>query len=468
MNNKNKILVFLPDGVGLRNFVFGNFYKKAKEHNYYITYWNNTKYPINKKLGLGEIKIKKAKNHFFSDLIKRAKKEIELKISFIKTNDKVYLSYIFKVSNNSFKQLVKKIIVKYLILTNNSHEKSVEKLFVKIAKYERKTTYYKQSLETLEKEKPNFLLCTNQRPILAVAPMLAAKDLGIPTAVFIFSWDNLPKGMLVIEADFYFVWSEHMKNELLYYYSHIKQSQIRVTGSPQFEGHFDDINIENKELFFSKHNLDLSKKYILFSGDDVTTSPYDHFYLEDLAKIVREKNTNYDFKLGIIYRKCPVDFTERHLNVIKEYKDVIVCIDPLWENLGNGWNAVMPLKEDSSLLASTIRYSELVVNVGSSMVFDAVSHNKPCAYINYNNKKADIKKWNIDDIYKYIHFKSMPTKNAVLWVNSNEDYNHIIDQVLGKVIDLKSTDQWFYNINNFPKDASYQILKNIKKIILNN
>ena len=62
----------------------------------------------------------------------------------------------------------------------------------------------------------------------------------------------------------------------------------------------------------------------------------------------------------------------------------------------------------------------------------------------------------------------MPTKNAVLWVNSNEDYNHIIDQVLGKVIDLKSTDQWFYNINNFPKDASCQILKNIKKIILNN
>ena len=468
MNNKNKILVFLPDGVGLRNFVFGNFYKKAKEHNYYITYWNNTKYPINKKLGLGEIKIKKAKNHFFSDLIKRAKKEIELKISFIKTNDKVYLSYIFKVSNNSFKQLVKKIIVKYLILTNNSHEKSVEKLFVKIAKYERKTTYYKQSLETLEKEKPNFLLCTNQRPILAVAPMLAAKDLGIPTAVFIFSWDNLPKGMLVIEADFYFVWSEHMKNELLYYYSHIKQSQIRVTGSPQFEVHFDDINIENKELFFSKHNLDLSKKYILFSGDDVTTSPYDHFYLEDLAKIVREKNTNYDFKLGIIYRKCPVDFTERHLNVIKEYKDVIVCIDPLWENLGNGWNAVMPLKEDSSLLASTIRYSELVVNVGSSMVFDAVSHGKPCAYLNYNVSKGNTSKWNIEKIYKFIHFKPMPSRDAVLWINSKEDYKAIIDQVFENNIDLKPAKEWFKRVNNFPQDASCQISRSIEYILKEN
>ena len=65
MNNKNKLLVFLPDGIGLRNFVFGNFHKTAKKHNYYITYWNNTQYPINEKLGLDEIKIKKAKNHFF-------------------------------------------------------------------------------------------------------------------------------------------------------------------------------------------------------------------------------------------------------------------------------------------------------------------------------------------------------------------------------------------------------------------
>ena len=462
-----KVFVFLPDGVGLRNFVFGNFHKKAKEHNYYITYWNNTKYRIKHKTGYNEIKIVNAKNHFLSDLVKKAKTNIELNNSYKRTKDKAYLSYIFEVPNNSFKQLVKNLIVKYFILTN-SHEKSVEKLFVKIAKYERKTTYYKQSLETLEKEKPNFLLCTNQRPILAVAPMLAAKDLGIPTAVFIFSWDNLPKGMLVVEADFYFVWSEHMKNELLYYYPHIKQSQIRVTGSPQFELHFDDINIDNKEIFFSKHNLDISKNYILFSGDDVTTSPYDHFYLEDLAKIVREKNMNYDFKLGIIYRKCPVDFTERHLNIVKEYKDVIVCINPLWENLGNGWNTVMPLKEDSSLLANTIRYSELVVNVGSSMVFDAVSHGKPCAYLNYNVSKGDTSKWNIEKIYKFIHFKSMPSKKAVLWINSKEDYNAIIDQVFENYKDLKPTKEWFKRVNNFPQDASCQILRSIEYILKEN
>ena len=462
-----KVFILLPDGVGLRNFVFGNIQNVFKNFNISIHYWNNTKYRIKDKTGYNEIKIVNAKNHFLSDLVKKAKTDIELNNSYKRTRDKAYLSYIFKVSNNSFKQVVKNLIVKYLILTN-SHEKSVEKLFVKIAKHERKTAYYKQSLKTLEQEKPNFLFCTNQRPILAVAPMLAARDLNIPTAVFIFSWDNLPKGMLVVEADYYFVWSTHMKNELLYYYSNIKESQIRITGSPQFEGHFDDINIESKQIFFSKHNLDLSKKYILFSGDDITTSPYDHFYLEDIAKIVRDKNKNYDSKLGIIYRKCPVDFTGRHLSVVEDYKDVIVCIDPLWENHGNSWDTVMPLKEDNQLLANTIRYSELIINVGSSMAFDAVSHNKPCAYINYNNKKGDIKKWNIGDIYKYIHFKSMPSKDAVLWVNTKEDYSIVLDEVLKGDFKLEQTKKWFSKINNFPKDSSEEIYRTINSIILNN
>jgi hypothetical protein len=44
--------------------------------------------------------------------------------------------------------------------------------------------------------------------------LLAAQQLGIPTATFIFSWDNLPKATMVVETDYYFV-GDHMKLELL-------------------------------------------------------------------------------------------------------------------------------------------------------------------------------------------------------------------------------------------------------------
>jgi serine/threonine protein kinase len=462
-----KIVIFLPDGIGLRNFVFGNFNKILPYSNISFTYWNNTKYPINIKTGFNEIKISNPKNHFLSDLIKRAKSEIELKLSFKKSENIAYLSYTFKNKKDTFYFVLKNMIVKYLVFTNKRGN-SIIRLFSKIASYERKTAYYRQSLKTLEQEKPDLLFCTNQRPILAVAPMLAARDLRIPTAVFISSWDNLPKGMLVVEADYYFVWSKHMKQELSHYYPHINKKQIKITGSPQFEGHFDESLIIKKEDFFAKHELDLSKKYILFSGDDVTTSPYDQFYLEDLAQIVREKNKGSEVKLGIIYRRCPVDFTERHLVIVNKFKDVIVCIDPLWKNQGNTWNMITPRSRDNQLLVNTIRYSELVVNVGSSMVFDAVCHNKPCAYINYNTKKGDITKWNIEKIYKFIHFKSMPSQEVVLWLNMKLDYSKIIDTVLKANICLEETKKWFLKINPYPKESSKEISKNIERIIIKN
>jgi hypothetical protein len=34
--------------------------------------------------------------------------------------------------------------------------------------------------------------------------LLAAQQLGIPTATFIFSWDNLPKATMVVETDYYY------------------------------------------------------------------------------------------------------------------------------------------------------------------------------------------------------------------------------------------------------------------------
>ena len=72
----------------------------------------------------------------------------------------------------------------------------------------------------------------------------------------------------------------------------------------------------------------------------------------------------------MIYRKCPVDFTNRHKEVYNKFNDIIVLIDPLWDNIGNGWDHVMPNKEDTMLLVNTVRYTEMVINVGSSMVFD--------------------------------------------------------------------------------------------------
>ena len=231
-----KIFILLPDGVGLRNFAFTSFAELGTKKGWDITFWNHTPFQLS-DLGIKEIKLN-GKPRPLTDLIKRAKIESELNHFEGKFEDKVYSSYKFPSSNTGWKNKLKNSVVRFL--TNRySRERGIMNLRNKIVSSERKGDYYRHCLEVLKREKPDMIFCTNQRALNAVAPITAAKDLGIPTSCFIFSWDNLPKATKIVETDQYLVWSEYMKDELKSYYPYISETQIKITGSPQFEPHFD-------------------------------------------------------------------------------------------------------------------------------------------------------------------------------------------------------------------------------------
>ncbi len=464
MPNK-KIFILLPDGVGLRNFAFSNFYKMGLEKEFDVSYWNNTPFDL-KSLGFDEIKIENAKSNPLTDSYKNARKHIELNLNKKADNDPVYDTYRFPFSYKNIKAAVKSYLARFLISCYNS-ENGLKKIRQKIKNRETKTDFYKQCLQTLQKEKPDFVFCTNQRPVLAVAPILAAQELKIPTGTFIFSWDNLPKATMVVETDYYFVWSEHMKSELLKYYPYIKENQIFIVGTPQFESHFDRNSIEDRTKFFARYDMDVNKKYICYSGDDITTCPDDPQYLSDVADAVRKINKENDHSLGIIFRRCPVDFSNRYDEVLERNKDLIVPIAPIWKKIGQEWNTILPTEDDVKLLANTIYHTEMVVNLGSSMVFDYVCFKKPCAFINYDVPNRINKNWSVSKIYNYVHFRSMPNKNAVIWLNSKNEIENKIKVGLKQNKEIiENAEKWFEIINhNQQNQASLRIWEAIESIL---
>ncbi|MDP2060386.1 MAG: UDP-glycosyltransferase [Flavobacteriaceae bacterium] len=450
---KSKLFLLLPDGIGLRNFAFTRFPEIGKQMGFDTVFWNQTDFPVRDALGFEELKITDAKLHPLTTVFSRARKRIELKLWENQFQDTIYQTYNFPQSYRGFKNAFKSLLVDYLTATK-THPKGLEKVIRQIKKYERNTTKYTLCKQQLEAHRPAFVFCTNQRPTQAVAPILAAQDLGIPTATFIFSWDNLPKATMVLDTDFYFVWSDYMKTELQRYYPRIKDTQILVTGTPQFEPHFDETLIESRAAFCEKHGLDPAKKYICFSGDDVTTSPDDPQYLEDTAKAVRELNGSGQH-LGLIFRPCPVDFSGRYDAVVEQYADIIKPIAPAWKPLGEAWNQAFPTREDMALLANTARHSELVLNLGSSMVFDFAVHQKPCGYFCYNQANRSNKHWSIYKCYQYVHFRSMPTKETVLWINQPSEIGQIIKQAISlPKTTVGETENWFKVINLHPPEKS--------------
>lgn len=465
MNEKKKIFVFLPDGVGFRNFALTKFKDIGESQGFDIYYWNNTIFSLKDDLGFNEVKIENQYQHWLMPVYSRVRKRVELNMWQRQFKDDVYPTYKFPLNYKGLKNIVRSTLTSLLIGLHNS-DSGVKRIRGKIKNLERKNPKYDYCKKQLQEHKPNFIFCTSQRSTQAISSLLAAQDLGIPTATFIYSWDNVPKAMKVVETDYYFVWSKHMKQEMHYYYPHIKDEQVIVTGTPQFEPHYYEELVKPRDAFFKGHGLDVNKKYICYSGDDETTSPLDQYYLEDLAKAVRSLNEKGE-NLAIIYRKCPVDFTPRYDNVLDTYKDVIVSIDPLWRQVGNQWNQVLPTKEDFGMLVNVCKYTEMVTNVCSSTVFDFVVHDKPCIYYNYEQPQLKNGIRDIGQNYNYVHFRSMPSKQAAVFCTDKTQLESLVKEILdGKLSNVSEGKKWYEIIvGEQPTEASENIWGTINKLL---
>gem|GEM_PF-133534 len=293
------------------------------------------------------------------------------------------------------------------------------------------------SLGGLESEKKalvstdcSVVLATHQRSSVVIPTMVAAQTLGIPTVNFIYSWDNLPKGRMAVPADYFFVWSEHMKDEMARYYPEVPPENIFVTGTPQFEHYFNDELVWSENEFRSRLGLERNKKVVVFSGDDVTTSPLDPFYLADVAEAIR--HIPGPLRPHLIFRRCPVDVSGRYGWVIEKYPEIIVS-DPLWRKSDetDSWDAIVPTKEDVELLCNLVRHSDLVINIGSTMALDFAIFDKPAIFIRYDQQEdvGDVRR-DIEEIYSLPHFQVFDGNDSVVWARSKESLPSLIVQSL--------------------------------------
>jgi len=333
----------------------------------------------------------------------------------------------------------------------------VGKNYQRILNFEDK--YQKSLLKSIDSEvsflktyNPDIIFCSHQRALNAIPIFKAAEALGIKTVGAIYSWDNLVKARLAIRTKKYMVWSNYMRNELLRYYKEIDPTHIFITGTPQFEL-YHDVETDKKEDFFSKHKLDINKVTICFSGDDELTSPYDPNYLDDLVSAI--KNSSLIEKVQIVFRRSPVDLSGRYNHIIAKNKDLIVPIQPKWSNIQKQWTQLFPYYQDVKLLANICKHCDLVINVGSTMAHDFAIFDNPAAFVNYDT--VEDKHWSVKTIYNFQHFKSMPKRDVVYWINSKEDYVEIIKKCIKNKHSLGK--HWLETINSFDNNSTQAITK---------
>ena len=275
--------------------------------------------------------------------------------------------------------------------------------------------------------KIDIIFFTHQRPPFIAPLIYQAEKLKIKTVSFIFSWDNLAsKGRMAGNFDHYLVWSNLMQSDLLHFYQSVKPNQIDVVGTPQFEPYVLKRYKTNKEAFYIKYNLDSTLPVILFTCND-SSSKNDPFYLELLADYIAAN----EIKANLIVRTSPADEPNRFLYLQEKYP-FIKWNFPEWtltrKNHAEPWTQRVPEFNDIVNLKSILQFSDLVINVLSTIILDGFLFEKPSVCPVFGNEQKGFD--NAIKFLEYAHLKQVEDSNAVTIVKAEGEFMEAINAVL--------------------------------------
>lgn len=276
------------------------------------------------------------------------------------------------------------------------------------------------NLELLQKEQFDLLFFTHQRPPYLATLVLAAKKCQLKTASFIFSWDNLAsKGRMAAAFDYYLVWSDLMKKELLQFYTNVKSESIHVVGTPQFEPYVLDRYKSSKADFYQMFDLDASKKTICFSCGDISTSKNDELYITTIANFIL-KNEIED--VNFIVRTSPAEDPKRFNQFVTDFP-FIKWNYPKWNLSRQGhqeqWSQRIPSVQDVIELRALLEYSDLNINMLSTMSLDFILFDKPVINTVFGNASNGL--YDDQRFLEYVHIKHVVDSKATrIAKNENE------------------------------------------------
>ncbi|ANW96301.1 hypothetical protein AXE80_08430 [Wenyingzhuangia fucanilytica] len=463
----SKVGIVIADGVGYRNFIMSEFIHEAiKEYDEVIIYSGLIRRIYSKeileKVTFYELDI--YRESVFSWFFRKLKEVAHMRkhISFFGIKTSYNNGKVTKAKNK--RQLLIKLA--YCITNIFYSEKNIrfyERLQFKSFKNE---NTYKKYINILEKDKPHILFFTHQRPC-NLAPLLAAsKELKIKTASFIFSWDNLAsKGRMLGEFDGYMVWSDLMKQELAYFYPSTIKENIHIVGTPQFEPYVMEKYDISKEELFDKLGLDINKKTVYYSCGDVSTSKLDPFYIEKIGQFI----TNEKIKdVNFIVRTSPAEDESRFVEIQKKYNNIVWNF-PNWEltraNHTETWSQRVPSVEDLKTLKGLLKYTDVNINMCSTMSLDFMLFNKPVINAVYGNKENGM--YDDQKYLNYVHFDKVVKSKAVIVVNKDDDFVWAINNSLSNPSEFDKERKHILDIQiGAPLEGTSQrIVKALKELI---
>ncbi len=264
--------------------------------------------------------------------------------------------------------------------------------------------------EHLRQLNPKLVVSCSPDAMYDLVWITAAKKLGIPTAAWLRSWDNVSTKINILpDFDHYILWSDWLKQDLDKYYPEYAHANKVVTGSLQFDNHRKRENLIPREAFFEMMGLDPGKPFILYSVGGIHICPHEihiiRFIQETLSRMDVAERPQLLVRMHPYIWKTEQDF------ISKLPSDTATWPRRADLHLFSGSDNDQLMRE-YKMLVSSLYYQSLQINIASTMTLDSLVFDKPVINIAFD--AVPVSYWaKVKHYYQYDHYKVVSESGAV-------------------------------------------------------
>ena len=256
--------------------------------------------------------------------------------------------------------------------------------------------------------------------VAAELPCRLAQHRGIPTAGFLFSWDNLTtQTRVMVPYDDYLVWTETIRREFLKIYPEVDANRVKAVGTPQFDFHERPDFLLSREEICREIGIDPARPFVLYTTGIDDHFPQEHHHVARVAELLDQQFRDADEaeKPQLVVRTYAKG-TSREMNELARSGLPHTVFPPVHWN--EQW--MTPEYEDLSVYSSLLRHCSLGINAASTVSLELMMFDKPVINLRHDPPGTDLP-WSLgyERHILFDHYRPVAESGAVMVAASDDD-----------------------------------------------
>lgn len=275
-----------------------------------------------------------------------------------------------------------------------------------------------------EKYKPDLVFAPNVFAMPDVWALKQAQKRGIKNIGMIKSWDNpTSKGLFRVHPDRLIVHNNLLQKEVAKIDRYPEEKNF-ISGVPQYDIYFRKFDLASREEFWIKYGINPAKKIILYLEPGLMLAPRGEDIWEIINEFLEKRQIEFPTEVFVsVHPAYPIkNETAEKLSGIRFVR--------LGKYAATNFKSWEFSNDDMVELMQAVKFSDLVINIGSTMNIEASILDKPIINIAFDGFKQLDYKQSVRQYYDFNHLKNIVKTGGVKIAYSKKELLGQINELL--------------------------------------